>query len=242
MIDDIVQQMLSSDEFWRGIGENFNVPFIAYPVALFVTAMIDNRRRARKTEERVQAARVLQKLEDKAEQEEIKGIEKHVDTRLAMIESTVYEGVEAFVYNNANPQRRLTIKRNYTSISIPAETYLRDYHGAIKSVLFKVVDDYWVDEMNSKGCATVFPEENVFSAMVLDLRTKILTETHKKSGSNEDIKAVENDVLPFETLQEFAKNTIIFYQHLRADKLKKVERYNSENKVNFWGKRQERSK
>lgn len=239
MIEDVIHDIVTSDVFWAELKSKGLLPVIAYPAMLFGVSLLDIRRKQRKVEERIQSERLMQKIEDEAEREEEKKLKKHVAERLAMLESKMYEGLEAFTYNNGTPSRRIVIKRQYTNISIPANIYLRDYHGALKSVLFKVIKDHWIDTIESEGCADTLPNNDVFDGIVKDLRSKILSETHKKSGSNEDIEDIENKILSFEELKSFAKNTIMYSQHLRADKMRTVRRCNNNpQKKQFWKKRE----
>lgn len=167
--------------------------------------------------------KTITRIEDEAIREEEEKIMNRVKSKFATIESHMYEGVEQYVYSG-EASRRLDILRTYSKISIPAKDYLRDYHGATKSVLFKVVAPYWVDEMIALGAPSTRPKEEDIDESATELRAKIITEIHKKAGVNKDIKEIENEIISFEAIREFAVNTIAHYEHLRRERDRKIEK------------------
>lgn len=164
----------------------------------------------------IRSEKTITHIEDMAVLEEDEKLTKRIADKLSVIESELYEAMEQYVYSDKLPQRRISIVRTFSRVNIPAKDYLRDYHGASKTALFKVILPLIEDELRANFVSVSSPSEEITERTAKEIRQRIVNEIRKKAGSNNDIRNIEDSILTYESIIDMYINISTYSQHLRA--------------------------
>ena len=182
----------------------------------------------------VRNEKMITHIEDKAIEKEEGKVKKRISDRLSSIKSTLYEGMETFVYSDdANPSRRLNLVRKTTKVSIPASKFLDEHYGAMKEVLFHVILPETIEWMEDHNIAEVYPTTEELEISASELRGRVLSELRARTGTNSDTRAVEDSILTQEYMLEFLKSSYDYTQQMRNVRINFVKAETVKYRVPF---------
>jgi hypothetical protein len=176
----------------------------------------------------ISTAKAEQRAEDKADAREQLSLSRRIDSILGICYSRIYSGMQDFVYNHPEGSvRYITIVRAKHKAGRPAQEYLSEYQSAVKAVIFKVIKPFFEEQIAIHDVATKTQSTSVSEAICEEARELLLTEVHKRCGSNLDTQKVEDTVLTFEQMLdmyfEMCKACDLFRNRRNEEVKKEVE-------------------
>ncbi len=179
-------------------------PVVKYSIGGVVTVagfVVRNRKHRTNMQAEIAKARAIQRAEDKADAKEEKSLSRRVDASLNIVYSRMYTAMQSFVYDHPEGGvRYISVIRAKHETERSAKEFLSEYQSAIKAVLFKVVKPFFEEQLLMHDVATTTQSTATNEAICEEARSLLLTEVHKRCGSNSDTQAVEDSVLTFEQM------------------------------------------
>lgn len=179
--------------------------------------------------------RAMGRIEDDEKKREKRLLLKRIDEKLSVIETHLYTAVERMVYRDGTPNRRITIIRNMSEMVIPANILLRDYHSAVKQVLYKQLNDYiYFDEMYVHSvCGNPKEDHEQEQESAQSVYDKMITEIHKKVGTNEELAEAEMNGVVYEDVYSMYRSLCRYARRLRVECVERIESKESDLKLPF---------
>lgn len=181
--------------------------------------------------------------------DEERDLKTEIDNELAMIENELYDAMERFVYtgsrgysiNTENEfrepcERMLSIVRRKKKIPIRAVDFLDDYHDAVRKTLFKKMNRELYSWLSHKAVAVLPFEEDREQKIAKKFIVIMFAEIHKKAGSNEFTRDVEQSIIHYDVIYEMVKDVCETCRELRAKREAEVEAEKREHRIPLFPK------
>lgn len=250
-------------EIIEGIGEGFGVVF---PIVKdFVSDMFGNGEESAGNDRALtttlvisgviylrgvlKSERLIAHIVEAKTAEEQEDLRTEIDNELALIENELYDAMERFVYAGSTGygfsvenevrepcERMLSVVRRKKKVPIRAVDYLDDYHDAVRKTLFKKMNRELYSWLNHKSVAVLPFDEDREQKIARKFWGIMFAEIHKKAGSNEFTRDVEQNVIHYEVILGMVKDVCETCRDLRANRDKEIETEKREHRIPLFPK------
>jgi hypothetical protein len=195
-------------------------------IVSLVVMRVRTKKHAKNSRIEIARAVMIQKAEDKAGEKERIELDTRVEELLNVLYSRLYDAMEDYVYSeDVGGWRDINIIRAKVQRPVNAKDYLSEHHSATKAVLFKIVKPFIIKQLQFHNVATETQETKTNDSISVEIREIILSEIHKRAGSNKETKAVEDTVITFEcvldTYMEISKECVLI-RHRRDQEVREA--------------------
>jgi hypothetical protein len=180
----------------------------------------------------VKSEKLITHTNDTRATEETNALRAKMDMMLRVIESSLYSGVESFVYDShGGHSRRISIVRKSKPVDIPACDYLVEYHDALHKCVLEHAPAIIINELivHRVFDSPINEEQENISAR--NLRDLICFDIHGYSGTNRQIREIENRILPYSEIVEMYREICVVARNLRAIKSSAIEQDILEHRI-----------